>query len=166
MPRGPEGERGNNFSQEKEKQIEARKNFVDSLADKRSMIWSEDDPNYESRLFAERKALEKEIERHITDIRAEISGDIGMTSFDDREKYKQNARERAKEKTEELSVGINKISELATDKDIEKISRRKWSGELFTILNKMHREKDILDAIANGKITPDIMEDESGLGSR
>jgi len=29
----------------------------------------------------------------------------------------------------------------------------------------MHREKDILDAIANSKITPDIMEDESGLGN-
>jgi len=126
MVKGPEGGEGYNYQHEKEKQTEARKEFVDSVVDKeRVMIWSENDPNYESRLFAEREALKRDVERQITDIRAEISGDIGMTSFDDREKYKEAARERAKEKIEELSLGINKVSELATDKDIEKISRRK-----------------------------------------
>jgi len=159
-----------NYGEEKSKQIEIRKQLVDSLADySKIKDYSENDP----RLITERNIIEKEIEHHIAQVRHEISMETDRTKFDDLEEWKQIAREKAKERIEELSTIIDMLGKFSGelvkegdsngDKLISTNLFRKYASELFSVQNKAHREKKILDAIANNKITPDNMEDEIGI---
>ena len=81
-------------------------------------------------------------------------------SIDSEEKYSPD-KEKAKIESEKLTKGLNVLLDFARSEDhLKEIGLGEYSSELYSIADKIVKERDKLEAIAKGEASPDFIENE------